>query len=133
MEERTYLSASNSAKHLPLESTLQEPPTRSLSVVVPAYNERDRLGLMVDEAMEHLIEQASASRYDKGVEILVVDDGSTDGTTQVAVEIAQRWATKAGAVGKGKDQAREKPPVEIRVITLSRNRGKGGAVRHVSV
>lgn len=114
-DETLYLSSSHPNEPQPLLG-LQDSPSLALSVVVPAYNERDRLPAMIDEAMEYL---ARSGRFADGVEILVVDDGSTDDTSQVALDLAKRHAARASNV-------------EIRVITLQRNRGKGGAVRHVS-
>jgi glycosyltransferase involved in cell wall biosynthesis len=49
-----------------------------LSLVIPAHNERDSIGLMVREARSVL--PALAREF----EIVVVDDGSTDGTAEVA-------------------------------------------------
>ncbi|KZP01476.1 glycosyltransferase family 2 protein, partial [Calocera viscosa TUFC12733] len=95
----------------------------ALSVVIPAYNERLRLPPMLDEAVPYLEAhhsplafQAGAEDHpvgQKGYEILIVDDGSSDGTTATALAYAE-----------------EHPAVPIRVITLAKNRGKGGAVKH---
>ncbi|KAI9227321.1 MAG: nucleotide-diphospho-sugar transferase [Piptocephalis tieghemiana] len=82
-----------------------------LSIIVPAYNETERLPVMLDEAVEVLETRREADpSFD--YEIIVVDDGSKDQTTQVALEMAKRLA-------KGR----------IRVMTLHENRGKGGAVK----
>ena len=116
--ERLYTTTpSSSPSSLP---SLSDPPSKRISIIVPAYNEDDRLGIMVDEAMEYFY--ASASRRRGGVEILVVDDGSKDGTTKTAQSLAEKWA-------RGTDA----DAVEMRVVTLLRNRGKGGAVQHVSL
>ena len=49
-------------------------------VVVPTYNERENLPLLVDGLMQH-----------QDVRVLVVDDQSPDGTGQVAEALAQRF------------------------------------------
>jgi dolichol-phosphate mannosyltransferase len=49
-------------------------------VVVPTYNERENLPLLVDGLMQH-----------QDVRVLVVDDQSPDGTGQVAETLAQRF------------------------------------------
>jgi len=51
-------------------------PARSLSVIIPAYNEERRLPGSVERIHRYLLEK----RYD--AEIIVVDDGSRDRTTQ---------------------------------------------------
>ncbi len=73
-----------------------------LSVVVPAYKEADRIAQTVAELHSALGELRAAG----DLEVVVVDDGSGDGTGDVA--------RSAGA-----DQ----------VIVLAKNQGKGGAVR----
>jgi putative flippase GtrA len=71
-----------------------------LSVVIPAYDEASRIGDTV-----HRMREALAG-VDGGVEIVVVDDGSTDGTADAAK-------------GAGADL----------VVVQPRNSGKGAAVR----
>ncbi|THH05981.1 hypothetical protein EW145_g4404 [Phellinidium pouzarii] len=84
--------------------------TVDLSIVIPAFNEVPRLPSMLASAVEHL----SKSAYnDRTHEILIVDDGSSDGTTDIALKLAQDYKSW-----------------DIRVITLETNIGKGGAVRH---
>jgi len=73
-----------------------------LSVVVPAYNEEERIG----DTVRRLRDELAVVDRDGGLEIIVVDDGSPDDTAGAA--------RRAGA-----DQA----------IELTPNRGKGGAVR----
>ncbi len=76
--------------------------TRSLSIVVPAYNEEKRLGATLEGIARYFAKAAWNFR-----EVLVVDDGSTDRTAEVA----------AGFPG-------------ARLLRNPGNRGKGYAVRH---
>ncbi|XP_041973035.1 dolichyl-phosphate beta-glucosyltransferase [Aricia agestis] len=92
-------------------SRLQDDFSVNLSVVVPAYNEQDRLPSMLDEAFEFL-ETRSKEIPDYKYEIIVVSDGSRDKTVQVAESYVQKYGTE-----------------RIRCLELEKNRGKGGAVR----
>jgi glycosyltransferase involved in cell wall biosynthesis len=56
----------------------------NISVVVPIFNERDNIALLYDQLMGAL--EPLGCRY----EILLVDDGSTDGTREALRELAQR-------------------------------------------
>jgi dolichyl-phosphate beta-glucosyltransferase len=76
-----------------------------LSIVVPAYNEAERLPSTL-----HALQQFLAARP-WPPEIVVVDDGSEDRT----VAVAEGFAATA--------------PFPIRVLSLGRNRGKGAAVK----
>jgi glycosyltransferase involved in cell wall biosynthesis len=73
----------------------------ALSVVIPAYNEADRLA-----ATLHALQRATAGQ---SIEVVVVDDGSSDGTAEVA----------RATLDSDHD----------RVVRLTRNSGKGAAVR----
>jgi len=81
-----------------------------LSVVIPAYNEQERLPASLEKVAAFLNEQ-----IDGPSEILVVDDGSTDGTFESA--------RRAGA-GLENEQLR------VTVLDNGRNRGKGYSVRN---
>lgn len=78
-----------------------------LSVVIPAYNEEERLGPSLEHILSYLKSRAVPS------EILVVDDGSTDGTPQ----IAQAFSGSRHHC------------CSIRFLRNDRNRGKGYSVR----
>jgi glycosyltransferase involved in cell wall biosynthesis len=79
----------------------EAPGTERLTVVVPAYMEGGRIGGTVRRLRDELDVVAAYG----GLEVLVVDDGSTDGT-----------AAEAEAAGAA-------------VLRHERNRGKGAAVR----
>ena len=51
-----------------------------LSLVVPAFNEQDRLPAMLREHVEFILEEQSKGELPATVEILIVDDGSKDNT-----------------------------------------------------
>ncbi len=55
-----------------------------ISVVIPVFNERDSLPALAAE----IAAVANAARLD--LEILFVDDGSTDGSWQAIAELARR-------------------------------------------
>lgn len=80
--------------------------TPSLSIIIPAYNEETRLPTTLRTVIEYL-----ASRDWSFCEVIVVDDGSKDGTV-AAAEAFQ---------GQGH---------RLRILTNPGNRGKGYAVRH---
>lgn len=73
-----------------------------LTLVIPAYNEAGRLGSSLTQAVDYLARRGG--RY----ELLVVDDGSRDGTVAVAAQFADRG---------------------VAVIRHPANRGKGAAVK----
>ena len=72
-----------------------------LSLIIPAYNEGERIEKSLDDAVEYLRE------HGYNFEIIVVDDGSTDNTVALA----------------------EKHKDHIKVLAQPRNMGKGAAVR----
>jgi dolichyl-phosphate beta-glucosyltransferase len=79
-----------------------------LSIVIPAYNEEFRIARTLTRAIHFLWEKPYAS------EIIVVDDGSRDGTLRVIEEISRTLHTSQ---------------MTIRTISLKKNRGRGFAVR----
>ncbi|XP_037069888.1 dolichyl-phosphate beta-glucosyltransferase-like [Pollicipes pollicipes] len=82
-----------------------------LSVIVPAYNEEERLPSMMREALDHL-EARRAADDTFSYEVIVVDDGSRDSTSDLALQYTEQYGAE-----------------RVRVLTLARNRGKGGAIR----
>ena len=78
----------------------------SLSIVIPAFNEAARLGETLRTVFEYLNQHLSQA------EVIVVDDGSSDNTA----DIAEESFAQAGKVS-------------ARVIRVKPNRGKGYVVR----
>lgn len=56
-----------------------------VSIIIPAYNEESRLPKALTE-IAHFVENQAA-----GVEVLVVENGSRDRTTEIAEEFAERY------------------------------------------
>lgn len=83
----------------------EETPQRDLSLVIPAYNEEERIGTSIEENIAYL------SPQDYSWEILVIDDGSYDRTTGILQPYIDAY------------------PRHIRLLRLPRNRGKGAAVQ----
>ena len=54
----------------------------SLAIVLPAYNEAERIGPALDELFSYLVSPEAAG-LPRPIEVLMVDDGSTDATTQL--------------------------------------------------
>jgi glycosyltransferase involved in cell wall biosynthesis len=66
------------------------PPGQVLAVV-PAYNEGENLSRVVDELR----------RMAPAIDVLVVNDGSTDATADILPQLGVRWLTMAARVGVG--------------------------------
>ncbi len=79
-----------------------------LSIVIPAYNEEKRIGRSLDDVLSFLETQPYRA------EVMVVDDGSSDGTAQAGAHRALRYR-EAGH--------------ELHVLTNRPNRGKGYSVK----
>lgn len=75
-----------------------------LSLVVPVYNEKDNLPLLMDAI------EAALSSIGRTWEVVFVDDGSKDGSLDVLTELA------------------EKHPDHIRVVVFRRNFGQTAAI-----
>ena len=91
-------------------------PPLSLAVVLPAWNEEARLGAGLDELFAFLDGEVGRSALPRDVRVLVVDDGSSDGTAAI---VHHRPEARSGADGT---------LARLRVLTVPHG-GKGSAVR----
>jgi glycosyltransferase involved in cell wall biosynthesis len=78
----------------------------SVSIVIPAFNEERRLTATLTAVLAFL-----ARRDGRFAEVVVVDDGSTDGTARLVREFSAKHAA-------------------VRLVRNPGNRGKGYSVRH---
>src|ERR1700739_1782797 len=76
-----------------------------ISIVIPAYNEGARIGKALGEVVRVVRERSWRA------EVLVVNDGSTDGTAAIVQDFTQLHP-------------------EVRLLNNPQNRGKGFSVRH---
>jgi dolichyl-phosphate beta-glucosyltransferase len=79
--------------------------TISISLIIPAFNEAERLPRFLETIRGYGSEYLSGN-----YEVLVVDDGSSDGCREMLAEMATQWP-------------------QLRLLCHARNRGKGAAVR----
>jgi glycosyltransferase involved in cell wall biosynthesis len=79
-----------------------------LSIVIPAFNEEKRLPRALERIREYFSLRPGGLN---GIEVLVVDDGSSDAT----LRIAQEWSERIPG---------------WRLVSNGENRGKGYSVRH---
>ena len=76
----------------------------SLSIFFPCYNEKENVGIMIEQAVK------VAESYGVDYEVLVVDDGSRDGSA----DIVHAWSVKNP---------------KVRLVSHERNMGYGAALR----
>lgn len=121
--ETTFIDPTNPTVRHPFPS-LATSPTVDLSVIIPAYNEEVRLPGMLDEALAYLQKRRAQSTKPSSppptvpttppftYELIIVDDGSTDATADVAMGYVAKFTTE-----------------HVRFLRMAKNVGKGGAVR----
>lgn len=92
--------------------SLFEPPELDMSIILPAYNEEERMQMGVQVVMDYCEARERASKGSWTYEVIVVDDGSKDKTLDEALKVTEKFGTD-----------------KVRVLSLLENSGKGAAVR----
>ena len=98
----------------------------SLGIVLPAYNEEARLGPALDELFGYLCEAIGV--LPASVSVLVVDDGSTDGTAAL-VRARPEFVAGAGIGATNAAAASGRPRCPTLSLLTVPHGGKGSAVR----
>ncbi len=78
----------------------------SISIIIPAFEEADRIGASIEKICRYL------EREKLSAELIIVDDGSSDQTAEVAGRICAEF-----------------PQISSNIIRYEPNRGKGFAVK----
>lgn len=107
-EEEFFIDSDGKKSKFP---TIDDEPSLSLSVIIPAFEEEKRLPVMMDECLEFL-QKKSKDDPQFTYEVIVVSDGSKDKTVKTALNYSEKYTSE-----------------RVRVLELIENRGKGGAVR----
>jgi dolichyl-phosphate beta-glucosyltransferase len=68
------------------EKTILDKESCYLSIVVPAYNEQERVTYMLDETLQYL-QKREKNNENFTWEIIIVDDGSKDKTSEVVKKV----------------------------------------------
>ncbi|NET35876.1 MAG: glycosyltransferase, partial [Cyanothece sp. SIO1E1] len=79
-----------------------------LSLIIPCFNEKERVSKLIKTLA------AFQSEWGGPLDIVIVDDGSTDGTAERAQQLLEKTFTDAKS---------------YQIITLPKNVGKGGALK----
>jgi glycosyltransferase involved in cell wall biosynthesis len=101
----------SSLTKLPCPSIYQD-PSKFISIVIPAYNEQDRLPATLEETLSYLQRRRDRQGPYFTYEVIVVDDGSRDGTASLVFNAIRKHGMDA-----------------VRLLKLPGNRGKGYAVK----
>ncbi|GMI69710.1 hypothetical protein like AT2G39630 [Hibiscus trionum] len=110
VEESAIFEDPKSLKQVPCPCIF-DPAEKYLSLVIPAFNEEHRLPGALYVTMDYLLKRAAKDKS-FSYEVVIVDDGSRDGTKKVAFDFVKKY---------GFDN--------VRVILLGKNHGKGEATR----
>nr|XP_043617271.1 dolichyl-phosphate beta-glucosyltransferase-like [Erigeron canadensis] len=110
LESQPIFEDPNSLKQVECPN-INDPAQKYISLIIPAYNEEDRLPAALDETINYL-QQRSRKNQSFSYEVIIVDDGSKDGTKRVAFDFVRKYKVD-----------------NVRVILQRKNQGKGEAIR----
>ncbi|XAR72017.1 Dolichyl-phosphate beta-glucosyltransferase [Bertholletia excelsa] len=100
----------NSLKQVPCPYIF-DTAEKYISLIIPAFNEEQRLPGALDKTLSYLQDRAAKDKS-FSYEVVIVDDGSSDGTKTAAFDFVKKFSVEY-----------------VRVVLLERNQGKGEAIR----
>src|SRR5208282_1584274 len=100
-----------------MKSSSQRP---CLSVVIPVYNEK--------KTIEEILQRVQAVDIGKDKELIVVDDGSTDGTRGILEQIADS-RRRGSSIFVLPSTGAQLCIANVRILLQEKNSGKGAALR----
>src|SRR5206468_12334463 len=89
---RAAAIATSAERPLKREPSFRSEPFQRTWCLIPAHNEERKLPAVIDDVRTSC----------PGLDILVVDDGSTDATSAIAQRHGARWSQLPGRVGIGR-------------------------------
>lgn len=100
--------------------------TKTLSIVLPAYNEDGRIQSTLLETMRYLERRRDREGPAFTYEVIVADDGSKDATTRCVCVVDQHRVHRPTHIQRrvALDFAKQHSADAVRVVRLPRNKGK---------
>jgi len=98
-----------------------------ISIVIPAFNEADRIPKTLKTYVSYMLDQY------KHFEVVVVDDGSTDGTSNVVQVVSKDLGVPSEEIEFSSTNAEVRcssTDISVLCLRLSQNVGKGQALRY---
>ncbi|MCK6518127.1 glycosyltransferase family 2 protein, partial [Myxococcota bacterium] len=99
---------------------------QTVTIVIPAYNERPTLMTVLCRVLDVDLRPLGLQK-----EVILVDDGSTDGTREQIAALAEDWRplVREALLRRGLDADRAMEHAEVRGLLQPQNRGKSAALR----
>jgi len=99
----------------------------TISIVIPAFNEADRISKTLKKYVSYMLD------HYKKFEVVVVDDGSTDGTSNVVQIVSKDLGVPSEEIEFSSTNAEGRyssTDISVLCLRLSQNVGKGQALRY---